>query len=204
MSFNPAGSRYETTQTFSLAGTYTLTFFAQNGNGDLSPPVQTSVITPDAYEIDDTSAQASYMNVGDTQSNHNFHAATDEDWVRFYLPATGRVFDVIATQQGTNGDLAMDLYFERPDGTLSNIYSGIDDNYDGIGIAEEIDLDFTTDTTLIEGFYLAHIYPADTNMWGAGSEYDLSVIVPVGGGGTLIVVAIDKLTDPSKPPASVV
>ena len=203
LAFNPSDNRYETTQTFNQAGTYALTFFAQNGAGDLSPPAQSLVITPDAYEVDDTPGQASYMDVGTVQSNHNFHSATDEDWVRFYLPATGKVFDVIATQQGTNIDLAMDIYLERPDGTLSNIYLGIDDAADGIGEYEEQELNFVTDSELQEGFYLVRIYPAVDSMWGPDSQYDLTVIEPVGAGNTvLMVVAIDALTNPPKPPPS--
>ena len=199
MSFNPASSRYETTQTFSQAGTYSLTFFAQNGKGDLSPPTQTSVITPDAYETDNTSGQASFMDVGDVQYSHNFHTATDEDWIRFYLPATGKVFNVIATQQGTNSDLAMDIYFQRPDGTLSNLYMGIDDAADGIGETEDAVLDFQMNPALQEGFYLARIYPAVASTWGVGSEYDVTVVTTVGGG-NLIVAAVNKLASPSAPP----
>ena len=202
LAWNPGNNRYEATITnLTQPGVFALTFQAINNAGILSSPAQTIFTLADAYETDDTATQASNMDVGDMQTGHNFHTATDEDWTRFYLPATGKVFRITATQQGTNIDLGMDIYFERPDGTLSNIYLGIDDAADGIGEHEQQELNFVTDTTLQEGFYLVRIYPAVAEMWGVGSAYDLSVMVP-SGGGLLIVAAIDKLANPSKPPAS--
>ena len=202
LAFDGEDARYEAALAVDEPGAYTLTFYAQNGAGELSAPVQASILSADAYESDDAAESASYLDVGDTQSNHNFHAAADEDWIRFYVPATGQVFTIRALQQGTNIDLALDLYYEQPDGSLSNIESAVDEYGDGIDESEEIQLNFVTDPSLPEGFYLARVYSAVPDMWGSGSDYDFSVTIP-SGGGKLIVVAVDKLNPTQSPVGAV-
>ena len=59
------------------------TFLAEDGNGEVSAPIQCSIFSGDVYEPDDDSLHASGFEVGGYQ-HHNFHATNDQDWVAFY------------------------------------------------------------------------------------------------------------------------
>ncbi len=199
--FDAGNNRYQANVALSDPGTYTLTFRARDNKGEISSPVQTSMVGADPYEADDSAAQAGHMDLADIQAGHNFHTASDEDWIRFY-GATGINYEINVEQVGTNIDLKLDLYYERPDGTLSNIFLDVDFFGKGAGEIEDTGLNFPVDPTLLEGFYLLRISSADTNAWGIDSDYDVW-IVSVTGNGQLIVVAVDKLNSTQSPPGTV-
>jgi hypothetical protein len=197
LAWSGAGARYEAAWGgFTNAGTYALTFHAQDVLGEVSAPVQSDVMAVDPYEVDDTVSQAQYFDVGSVQA-HNLHASNDVDWVRFYC-VTGAVYEIEAAQVGDNADLVLDLYREEPDGTLVEIETGIDVNWDGAGESETATLNFVEDGSLREGFYALRIRSANTSLWGIYSDYDVRVWVPTGGG-RLIVVAVDRLNT-GRPP----
>jgi hypothetical protein len=151
--------------------------------------------------VDDTPAQATIFMVGGTEQ-HNFHSRTDEDWVKFYAMA-GYLFSIKATQLGTNSDLRLDLYYEQPDGTLAWV-NAADYHGSGAGQGESLTVDLETGQSgLWPGVYYVRVSSADTNLFGAGSEYSLKIFIPVGGG-SLVVVAVDKLNPTNAPPGSVV
>ena len=156
---------------------------------------------PDAFEIDDSRIQAGAIAVSEIQS-HNIHVPNDEDWVRFYA-TTGFPYVIEATQTSTNSDLQLELFYAQPDGVLTNVelllFGDFEDGiYDDAGkgtdeIEEILDLDFGTYTALQAGVYYLRVSNADTNCWGDGSEYDLQIRIPAGGG-TLSIQAVHLLT----------
>lgn len=64
----------------------------------------------DAYEVDNTMAQAKVIATNGAAQTHSFHVAGDVDWVRFTLTRTSAV--TIETN-GTTGDTQMWLYNSR-------------------------------------------------------------------------------------------
>ena len=57
--------------------------------------------------------------MGETQT-HNFHCSNDEDWVKFYA-ISNYSYEIETIQPGTNVDTVLDVYYEKADGTLTNI-----------------------------------------------------------------------------------
>lgn len=140
----------------------------------------------DAYEVDDTPAQASIFSVGDTEQ-HNFHSALDEDWVKFHAP-TGLVFNIVATQLGTNSDLRLELYYENDDGSLE-LMDEVDLHGAGSGTTEQLQLNNkTTNGYQLPGIYYVRVSSADSNLFGPGSEYTLQIYQPTGGSGGVILL----------------
>jgi len=183
LTWNAGTGRYEVVyKNFTELGTYVCTFFAQDNTGVLSSPMQCEVRT-DKYEPDGAAALAAVFTVGETQP-HNFDTGTDEDWVKFYAP-TGLVFNVTATQLGTNSDLQLDLYYERPDGSLELIDAT--DNYGtGSNITEQLTLDLKANPLgLMAGVYYVRVHSFAPALFGPGSEYELRIWVPIGGAGGL-------------------
>jgi PKD repeat protein len=181
--WNADADRYDAVYTnFTDLGTHVCTFFAQDNAGLLSSPLQCQVTT-DAYEVDDTAAEAAIFTVGDTQLR-NFQTGTDEDWVKFYAP-TDFVFEVAATQLGTNSDLQLELYYEQPDGSLELI-NWTDDSGIGSNITEILTLDLKANPFgLLPGLYYLRISCTNSTLFGPGSEYALRIYVPIGPDGGL-------------------
>ncbi len=200
--WNASTERYEALWAdFSKCGTYVLTFLAEDNVGEICSPVQTTVVEEDAYEPDDTSSTASQMELGDVQL-HNFHVPGDEDWIRFYA-AKGQAhnfYEIDATQIGSNVDLRLDVYYEEPDGTISNLDFWADDFLTGAGVTETVSLDFATWPELPEGFYYIRA-SASTNSpdaWGPDSDYEVRINSRTGGG-LLLAVVVDKLNTSHSP-----
>ena len=188
LAWNAGASRYEAVYTnFTELGTYACTFYAQDNDGVMSSPEQTQVMVTDAYEVDDSAALATRFPVGDVEQ-HNLHSPIDEDWVKFYAPA-GFVFNIEAKQLGTNSDLALDLYYEQWDGTLSWM-DGVDDYGWGEGETESLAVDLKSGASgLWPGIYYLRVSSADTNRYGSGSEYELRIYEPTGTGGGVIMIS---------------
>lgn len=204
LAWNAGNNRYEADYDgFAIGGTYVLSFYAQNAEGEISSPVQTTVLTVDAYEPDNTNRMAAPINLEEIQG-HNFHAPDDEDWVRFYAaPGPGHdVYEVMVDQQGSNSNVRMELFYEYPDGTLMDV-DWVDDGPPGPGESKTVSINFETWPDLPGGFYCVRVTPLDPAAWGLGSEYDISVSVPMGGGGLLVVV-VDKLNGSHSPPGATV
>lgn len=187
----------------SVTGGMGFTGFVGDGEAQFSPhaPALAGTLATDAYEPDDAANQASVFEVGVAQT-HNLHASNDVDWVRFYAPS-GFVFNIQETPLGTNSDLALDIYHEQPDGSLQWV-SGVDDYPAGAGLGykESIALDLKGTVQDPAGFYLVRVSSADPRLFGVGSEYSLEIF-SAQGGGSIIVVAIDKLNNTRSPPGAV-
>jgi hypothetical protein len=184
LTWNAGTNRYEGVYTnFTTPGTYVCTFYVRNNAGEVSSPKQAEVIVPYIYE-GGGAALATTFAVGGTEQ-HQFDSALEEDWVTFYAP-TGLVFNVEARQLGDQSDVRLDLYYEQPDGAL--VFVGAADNYgSGAGFSEGLTVDLKTGTSgLVPGVYYVRVSSADTNLFGAGSEYELRIYVPIGPGGGVI------------------
>ena len=184
LSSNGVAGRYELLYTdFTTPGTYVCTFYVRNNTGEVSSPKQAEVIVPDIYE-GDAAALATIFPVGGTEQ-YDFPSALEEDWVKFNAP-TGLVFNIEAKQLGDRSDVRLDLYYEQPDGTLTFV-GAADDYGPGTGFIESTTLDLKTGTSgLVPGIYYVRVSSADTNLFGAGSEYELRIYVPIGPGGGVI------------------
>jgi hypothetical protein len=187
LTWNAGTSRYEALYTnFTKPGTYVCTFFAVDVNGVISAPRQTQVMNADAFEPDDSAAQATIFQLGDVEP-HNFHSAVDEDWVKFYAP-TGWLFEIDAQQLGTNSDVRLDLYYEQSDGTLASV-DFVDDHGFGADVTESLTLDLKSGQSgWSEGVYYVRVSSADTNRFGPGSGYELRIYVPAGGAGGVVLL----------------
>jgi hypothetical protein len=204
--WNPVTERHEVLYSgFEQGGTYACTYFVTDNDGQLSLPLQTlvEVTSGDGYEPDDTSAQAGFIDLGVAQT-HNLHVFNDEDWVKFYAPS-GYVFNIQASQLGTNSDLYMEVYYEEVDGSLTFVdESNWDDQSDGDEGVEYVEIDLKGPYQDPAGFYYVRIFSAINTLWGEGSEYELVVFPPTGApGNSLIVVAVDKM-NPFLPPLEAV
>ena len=147
-----------------------------------------SVRAQDIYEPDDEAGLASYLEVGDVQSNHNFHVTNDTDWVRFFL-LTNTPYTIRGRQNATNVNLRLNLYREDPGGLVHLItnrsFTGL-----GLGTNETIQV-----TNTLSRFYLLRVDSSTVSGgWGPDTDYSVEVTESTGGG-RLVVVAYDVLTD---------
>jgi hypothetical protein len=102
------GTRYEGTysQGSPLDGTYTISFYASDTEGAVSLPWTETLARVDAYEVDDTEAQANAIIVDDPAQYHSFHTIADEDWVTF-AAADGDSLTITADPVGAEVDLVL-------------------------------------------------------------------------------------------------
>jgi uncharacterized protein YcfL len=128
-------------------------------NGLTAPPV-----VVDAFEPDNTSAQAKTINIGSTQT-HSIVPVGDIDWVKFTLTTPSAV--VLETSAGqAGGDTIMELY----DSSLTLLRSNDDRNFPS-NLYSYIN---TCDTTkLPAGTYYVKVYEFENN--GQLSSYKLSL-----------------------------
>ncbi|MFH0908258.1 MAG: choice-of-anchor Q domain-containing protein [bacterium] len=185
LTYNAASNRYEALyEEFTNAGSYTLTFYAEDNVGDVSPAVQSEVVRPDKYEVDDEHIQAHPYYVG-TFEQHTLHTLNDEDWVWFYAQ-TNYVYDIETVHLGTNVDTVLDVYYLQPDGSLTNI-----DHIDDFGREEG---ELTGLNFPQEGMYFVQVSQYVTNTWLPGS-YELIIDIPAGDGTLIVIAAIWPTTN---------
>ncbi|MFH0909887.1 MAG: choice-of-anchor D domain-containing protein, partial [bacterium] len=185
LTYNAASNRYEALYAdFTNAGSYTLTFYAEDNAGDVSPAVQSEVIRPDQYEVDDAHIQAHPFNVG-TFEQHTLHTLNDQDWVWFYAQ-TNYVYDIETIHLSTNVDTVLDVYYLQPDGSLTSI-----DHIDDFGFdeGELTGLNFPQ-----EGMYFVQVSQYVTNGSGPGS-YEVIVDIPAGAGMLTVIAAVWPTTN---------
>ncbi len=198
-----AQDRYEAVYTnFYQLGTYFVTYYAGDLNGDVSSPRQGSVVrgdelslgldSVDLYDNDDAPADASFYQ---GLQVHNLHVSNDVDWIRFFAQ-TNFALEMAAVQLGTNVDLVMELFFENADGELVLL-----DSVDSLYADDDEYLYFSVPTN---GFYYVRISQYRDGEWLAAGDYEFEIYLPLGGI-PLVVVAVDGLLGKSLPPgASVV
>jgi hypothetical protein len=130
---------------------------------------QQTITSPDAYEPDDSFSQARVIVLNDpTPQHHNFHKAADQDWVKFYGLA-GETYTVKATDLGERCDIALELY----DSDGKTLLKARDDGK--YGQDEILEWVCTKEAVL---YVKARQYNPD--IFGEGTDYNLSVYKPVG------------------------
>jgi len=146
----------------------------------------------DLYEIDDTNATASIIEINGAPQLHNFHRSGDEDWIRLFagpIPEiTGNDYEIQVYQLGTNVDIVLEVFLERPDGTLTNIAT-VNDFSAGLFGGESLSPFAPPEP----GFYLLRVTSADTSLFGAGSDYEVRVNI-TDAGETIVAIASDLLS----------
>ena len=191
--------RYEVVYTnFTRGGTYSCTFFASDNTGEISSSMQCSIMKPDAFEDDNTPANAGAITL-DVPQARNFHRAGDEDWVRFYA-VTDFVYTIETFQFGTNVDTVLDVYRAAADGSLEPV-AHVNDAGPGEDEGESLWLPAEEGVPLTPGLYYVRVSPADPSQYGLGTEYELQVSIDVGGG-TLVVIAGNVLDGSQAPPGA--
>ena len=193
--YSAADGRYEAPFDFAQNGTYALTFYARDNTGELSAPSQAEATISDVYEIDDTSAQASF-HTGATRT-HTYHVSNDVDWIKFYASTDISAYEIASSNVSAGLTNVMTLYHQETDGSLTLVDTVT--NNPVTGVAETF-VDFGVGDP--EGFYFIRMHGDGAGDWLPG-EYELSVAPEIGGGGSLMIVAVDELTGQQAPSAVV-
>jgi hypothetical protein len=164
LAYNASQARYEAALGgLAEIGQYRLTFFAEDREGNLSAPKQTTLLYGmDAYEEDDTIEKAALLYVNQAAQYHNFHDAGDADWVKFYLFA-GRRYSL----EANNLEERCDVTLNFRDGLGQLITQGKD--WSG-NVAEAIPVDAT-----VTGAYYLEVIHADGQIFGASTGYEIEV-----------------------------
>ena len=105
------GTYQSTYNDFTTFGTYKVSAYAIDTDGNMSPPRETSFcygVCSDLYENDDTFSGASILPIR-THQDHNFHNSGDEDWIKFYGIA-GVTYLLRANFLGDYCDPVIELY----------------------------------------------------------------------------------------------
>jgi hypothetical protein len=183
LAWNAVSARYENSYSdLVLPGAYALTFYAQDVCGELSAPAQSEIILSDAYEPDNSVADASLYH-GSPQL-HTFHTAAEADWVRVFL-VSNFIYEIETCHFSTDLDTVIDLYRELPDGSQV-LLDHVDE--EGSDLGEYTGLDFPE-----SGWYWARITPFSSATNSLGS-YEFSVDIPAADGlSTLVVLGIDDV-----------
>jgi hypothetical protein len=113
-------------------GDYTILYRARYANDQYSTAALGSVTkgpgnTPDAYEVDNTLAQASPFYIGGPTQNHTIHISLDEDWV-FFEAIESKPYLIEITNVGADLDIAFDVFDASGQSLLP---TPIDDTLDG-------------------------------------------------------------------------
>jgi len=191
LAWNAAAGRYEgVCDRPTHAGLHILTFLAKDQAGQFSLPMQSLLYVADPFEPDSVAIQALDLMAGEAQT-HNFHAQSDEDWIRFFA-VSGIVFSVEARQMETNVDVRLEVFYEKADGALTQLAFLTRDEYGkGAGLVEAANVDFTAFPELKPGMYYVRVSSAAADGWGWDSGYRLQVSMPAETG--VVVSAVDLL-----------
>ena len=90
--------------------------YAVDEDGSTSPPRETRIYQAeggDIYEFDDTRRRSNVIVIDHpVPQPHNFHYASDEDWVRFY-GVEGEYYTIAAGNLGADCEPVIELYYRR-------------------------------------------------------------------------------------------
>ena len=171
--YNSAQNRYEGTYDgfyATTSGTYSITVYAEDAEGNISSSKDTSVYQaagPDIYEDDDTYLKANLIGVMyNPGQQHNFHKSPDPDWVTFY----GVAGDTYTIEAGNLGSLCSPIL---------EVYGGDGVTLLGYGwnkIEEENRVYFNWPCAA-EGIYYVRAWNL-TGAVGKDTEYELRVYKP--------------------------
>jgi hypothetical protein len=140
----------------------------------------------DDYEPDDTCAQAHSIQINGAAQQHTFHQEQDSDWVWFDGQA-GVTYIIQTSNTGPRADTVLELYDACDDPPIDE-----EDNAFGPGAS----LTFTAPATRR---YYIRVLQHDLNIYGADTDYDLSVRAQQPTGAAIIVAGRLKLNDDVQP-----
>jgi hypothetical protein len=116
----------------------------------------------DTFEPDNTMKKANAIDINDPENqHHDFHAANDEDWVKFYVYA-GDWLEIGAEGLESNADPILELYDSEKTllCTTADLWCRIDTYRLGWLFAEE-------------GLYFIRVTQRNPEIYGEGTEYEL-------------------------------
>ncbi|MCL4830781.1 MAG: serine protease, partial [Caldilineaceae bacterium] len=125
----------------------------------------------DSYEPDNSAGAAKSIGTDGSRQTHNFHAAGDNDWVKF-TATSGRQYTIETSNLGSGSDTYIYLY----DTNGSSQLAANDDG--GSGLASRI-----VWSAPGNGTYYVRIRHYNSNASGSTTNYDISVRDTGGGGG---------------------
>lgn len=174
---SPDGHYQSTYDDFSRHGVYRVSVFAEDMNGNVSLPANTTVTQtvltgPDAFEEDDTAASARLIILNDTAAQrHNFHDANDVDWLKF--PAlSGVTYEMVAENFGDKADVRLELY----DSDANTLLGSADDYFEG-AIEDPDAQEIISWTAPGDRVYYLKVIQAFAGS-GAETDYDIKVYRP--------------------------
>ena len=125
-----------------------------------------STVAPDSHEDDDNFSKATYFVLNDAPQQHNFHDASDVDWIKFFAVADEEHTITVAKAE-MNCDVSIELY--DTDGIA--LIESIDNWVEGTdGVNETLEYTFEK-----SGIYYVKIAQANAETYGDGTKYELSV-----------------------------
>ncbi len=173
--YNQTNDRYEGAYDGILtSGQYDIAIYAIDQDRNVSVPSATTVtqtiVVPDAYEDDNTIEKASVIILNDENpQRHNFHAAGDVDWVKFYA-VQGQIYEMKAGNLGPHADVVLELY--KTGEMTTNLIAGLGD----IGRSGENELvSWKAPET---GIYYLKVRQFEPGIFGEGTYYDLKIYRP--------------------------
>ena len=153
----PASGTY-----FVRAHHYSGTLFGAGANYDLS--VRVTASTADSYEPDDSAAQARSIATDGAPQTHNFHVASDNDWVKFTTTA-GAQYTIQTSNLGATTDTFLHLYDTNGTTELAR------DDDSGGGLASRIVWVAPT-----SGTYHVRVHDYSNTRYGASASYELGIL----------------------------
>ena len=148
------------TSTTTPTSTHTPTPTSTPTNTPTATP--TATVAPDAFEPDNSSAQASVITVNGAAQSHNFQPASDEDWVKF-TAVKDALYTIFTSNLGAIADTILELY--DTDGTTL-----LDGNDDSIAKASRIDW-----TASADGTYFVRVTNKPPGAFGHGAAYSFRI-----------------------------
>jgi hypothetical protein len=153
---------------FTTFGTYGVTVYAVDTDGNLSSPRETSFcygVCSDLYEDDNSIQKATVLPIRSHQY-HNFHDSGDEDWIKFY-GLTGVTYLIRASVLDEFSDPVLELYDTDGQSLI------VRQNTDGASHAvESLYWECQND-----GVYYARVTNHDNHAFGPQTGYRLEVWV---------------------------
>jgi hypothetical protein len=176
--FNTTLNRWEASYSgFTEGGLYRIQYYVSSlGRYFASPRIGfvDRVGIPDAWENDDTSANANWLSINLTQG-HNFDEQNDADWVKFFTVG-GQSATVALLTEGINCKAIIELY--RKADLDANAAAPPVTTFTATDFGKDIVGNYTFAQSEI---YFARIRNADGTKFGAGTSYLFLIAVDTGG-----------------------
>lgn len=159
---------------FDAQGAYLVYFYAEDENGVGSLPGQTQIILQgvnpdtDTYEPDNDYPDANYIRLEEELQTHNFHDASDSDWIKF-LAVIGRTYAIRAKNLFLSCDLRIDVC------TVENATPVSIGSTSSMNPGATTVLNWTCPKT---GVYYVHISNNNPSLYGSSMSYDVEIYLP--------------------------